>query len=125
MINSKRVSKLKSQVYKIKGNPTYTKFIVEAREGLFLFEANKGVIHHREHYTKLDKPIPGLEVVDCSSCSIDGLLIVGDGKSEPVIISDDIPYADEIAEGYLNNNENPYKNLSREQLIEIAGFEYE
>lgn len=123
MISNKRVSKLKRRVYEIKGNPIYSKFMVQASDALYLFEANKEVIHHKEQYTKLEKPIEGLEIVDCSNCSIDNILIAGDGKSEPIVISDDIPFAYDIAMGYLEDSKRPFKNLSREQLIEIADIE--
>lgn len=40
MINSKRVSKLKKEVYKKIGNPIYPKFVVKIKEGIFFLDSN-------------------------------------------------------------------------------------
>jgi len=123
MINSKRVNKLRRNVYKIKGNPAYSKFIVQAKEGLYLFDSDKVVIHHKEKYSPIDKPVEGLQLLDCSEYSIDSILIVGDGKSEPVVIEDAIPFAYDIAEGYLEDSCNPFRGLGNEQLKKIVAIE--
>lgn len=90
MINSKRISKLKKDIYKIKGNPKYLRCIVKAREGLYLFELNKGIEHHRGCYKAIDKEIEGLEVIECGDYSIENILIVGDGNSEFKVFIDDV-----------------------------------
>ena len=43
----------------------------------------------------------------------------GDEKASSVIIPDDIPYSKRIAEGYLNNPKEPFKNFTNEELKEI------
>lgn len=123
MINNKRIAKLRRDIYKKVGKTCYSKFIVQAIEGLYLFEMNKKSIFYKDNYTKLDKAIDGLEIIDYKECSIDSLLIVGDGKSEPVIIEDNIPYAERIAEGYLNDPEEPFKNFSNDELKDISEME--
>jgi hypothetical protein len=119
MINNKRISKLKRDIYKKVGKLCYSNFIIQAIDGLYLFEMNKGAIFHKDKYIKIDKAIDGLEIIDYKECSIDSLLIVGDGKSEPVIIEDHIPYSERIAEGYLNNSNEPFKDFSNDELKEI------
>lgn len=90
MINSKRMSKLKKDIYKIKGNPKYLKCIVKAREGLYLFELNRDIEHHKECYKPIDKEIEGLEVIECNDYSIEDILIVGNGNSEFKVFIDDV-----------------------------------
>lgn len=122
MINSKRMSKLKKDIYKIKGNPKYLKCIVKAREGLYLFELNRDIEHHRGCYKAIDKEIEGLEVIECGDYSIENILIVGDGKSELVVFTDDIleDIPNDVKVRFKNscikNSDNPYKELSTEDL---------
>lgn len=123
MLNNKRIAKLRRDIYKKVGKICYSKFIVQAKEGLYLFEMNKEAIFHKDKYTKLDKAIDELEIIDYKECSIDSLLIVGDGKSEPVIIEDNIPYAKRITEGYLNDPEDPFKNFTNDELKNISEME--
>ncbi|MDU1412690.1 MAG: hypothetical protein E6929_07740 [Clostridium sp.] len=52
MINNKRVHKLKKEVYRIKGNHKYNKFIIKAAEGLFLFEANRDMQRIQKDHLK-------------------------------------------------------------------------
>lgn len=122
MINNKRISKLKKEIYKIKGNPKYLRCIVKAREGLYLFELNKDIEHHKECYKPIDKEIEGLEVIECSNYSIENIFIVGDGKSELVVFTDDVledipnDVKERFKEACIKNPENPYKELSTEDL---------
>lgn len=119
MINSKRVLKLKKEVYKKAGNLIYSKFVVKTKEGLFLFDTNIKGIHHKDKYKPIKEPIKGLIIEDLSEYWIDDILIVTDGKSEPVIILDG-PYAERIADGYTNNPERPFKDFTTDELKEIA-----
>ncbi|MBS6503853.1 MAG: hypothetical protein KH415_19950 [Clostridium sp.] len=122
MINNKRISKLKKEIFKIKGNPKYLKCIVKAREGLYLFGLKKDIKHHKECYKPIDKEIEGLEVIECSDYSIEDILIVGDGKSELVVFTDDIleDIPNDVKERFkkacFNNPDNPYKELTTEDL---------
>lgn len=122
MINNKRISKLKKEIYKIKGNPKYLRCIVKAREGLYLFELKKEIEHHRDCYKAIDKEIEGLEVIECGEYSIDDILIVGDGKSEFIVFMEDsledIPndVKERFKKACLRNPENPYKELSTDDL---------
>lgn len=120
--NTKRVRRLQKEIYKRKGNPRYSKFIIRASDGLFLFQSSNTVMRGHDKYTLIKEPIQGIQIVDCEGCSIKELLIVGDGISEPVLIEDDIPFADDVAEGYLKDRANPFKDLSTDKLKEIAQF---
>ena len=122
MISNKRIARLKKEIYKIKGNPKYSKCIVKAREGLYLFQLRKGIEHHKDLYTKIDKEIEGLEVVECSEYSIEDILIVGNGESEPIVFIDDIleDIPSDVKERFksscIKNPDDPYKELSTEDL---------
>lgn len=122
MISNKRISKLKKEIYKIKGKPKYSKCIVMAREGLYLFELNKVIEHHRECYKRIDDVIEGIEVIECKEYSIEDILIVGDGKSEFKVFIDDIledipnDVKERFKESCIKNPDNPFKELSTEDL---------
>ncbi|WP_291650140.1 hypothetical protein [Clostridium sp.] len=122
MISNKRISKLKKEIYKIKGDLKYSKFLVKTREGLYLFQLRKNTENHKECYTPIDNPRDGLEVVECSDYSIDDILIVGNGESEPTVLIDDIleDIPNDVKERFKNscikNPDNPYKELSTEDL---------
>lgn len=90
MISSKRISKLKRNLYKIKGNPKYSKCIVKVLEGMYLFELKNNVAYHKDLYKKIDKVIDGLEVLELNDYSIEDILIAGDGISELVVFTGDI-----------------------------------
>lgn len=122
MINNKRVCKLKKDIKKKLGNIECIKFYVKTKEGLYLFNFNAPGVHHKDKYTKIDKVIEGLKLYDLSEYSIDDILIVGDGKSEPTVIIDDTPYKDKIIDGYMNYPDEPFKNFSNEELKEIANI---
>lgn len=127
MINNRRISKLKKEIYKIKGNPKYLKCIVRAREGVYLFELKKDAKNHKECYKPIDKEIEGIEVVECSDFSIEDILIVGDGNSELVVFTDDIigdacyDLKKRFKKACINNPENPYRELSTEDLKILVG----
>lgn len=126
MINNKRISRLKKEIYKIKGNPKYLKCIVKARDGLYLFELNKDIEHHIECYKRIESVLDGVEVIECEEYSIEDILIVGDGKSEFKVFLEDIleDIPDEIKErfreSYIKNPKDPYKELSTEDLKILA-----
>lgn len=126
MISNKRISKLKKEIYKIKGNPKYSKFIVKTEEGLYLFNLKKGAENYKEHYTPLDKVIDGLELVECSDYSINDILILGNGENEPIVLIDDIlgNITNDVKERFkqlcIKNPNDPYKELSAEDLKFLA-----
>ena len=122
MINDKRIGKLKKEIKKKIGIIEYIRFNVKTKEGLYLFDINAPGEHHKDKYTKIDEIIEGLKLYDLSEYSIEDILIVGDSKSEPTVIIDDIPYKNEIIDGYMNNPEEPFKNFSDEQLKEISNI---
>lgn len=90
MINDKRIGKLKKEIKKKIGSIEYIKFNIKTKEGLYLFDINAPGEHHKDKYTKIDKVVEGLETCDLSEYSIENILIVGDGKTEPVFILGDI-----------------------------------
>lgn len=90
MINSKRILKLRRKISKTVGQTKYIKFNIKTKEGLYLFNLNTPGKHHKDKYTKIDKPVEGLEIYDFAECNIEDILIVGNGKSEPTTILDDV-----------------------------------
>lgn len=90
MINSKRILKLRTEISKKIGQTKYIKFNIKAKEGLFLVNFNTPGNIHQSKYTKIDKPVEGLETYDLSAWSIEDILIIGNGKSEPTTILDDV-----------------------------------
>lgn len=117
MINSKRISKLKKDIKDKIGDIKYIKFNVKTKEGLYMIDINAP---GESKYIKIDKPIEELITYDFSEYSVKDILIVGDGKTEPVSIVDDIPYKEKIIKGYLNNPEEPFKDFTNDELIEIS-----
>ena len=90
MINSKRILKLRTEISKKVGQTKYIKFNIKAKEGLYLFDLNTSGEHHKDKYTKIDKPVEGLEIYDFAEYNIEDILIVGNGKLEPTAILDDV-----------------------------------
>lgn len=122
MINDKRIGKLKKEIKKKIGSIEYIKFNIKTKEGLYLFDIKAPGDSHKDKYTKIDKVIEGLKLYDLSEYSMDDILIVGDSKSKPTVIIDDIPYKKEIIDGYMNNPKEPFKNFSDEELKDIANI---
>lgn len=87
MINSKRISKLKKDIKDKIGDIKYIKFNVKTKEGLYVIDLNAP---GKRKYIKIDKPIEELITYDFSEYSVKDILIVGDGKTEPVAIVEDI-----------------------------------
>lgn len=129
MISNKRIAKLKKDIYKIKGNPKYSKFIVKTRDGLYLFEYKKGIEHHKECYKPIDNVIDGLELIECIEYSIEDILIIGNGEKEPIVLIDDISLdipndvRGRFKESCIKNPNNPYEELSTEDLKILIGYE--
>ncbi|NLK23189.1 MAG: hypothetical protein GX309_04195 [Clostridiales bacterium] len=90
MINSKRILKLRTEISKKVGQTKYIKFSIKAKEGLFLVNFNTPGNIHQSKYTRIKNLIEGLEIYDFSEWSIEDILIIGDGKSEPTTILDDV-----------------------------------
>ena len=92
MLSNKRIAKLRKEIYKIKGNPKYSKCILKTRDGLYLFQLRKSVECDKECYVPIDNVIDGLEIIECSDYSIEDILIVGNGESELIVFIDDIKW---------------------------------
>lgn len=125
MISSKRVNKLKRNIEKMYSVIDTHKFIVKAKEGLFLFDQTE--LKTEEKRKKINEVIKGIEVFNCSEVSINNILIVGAPGSNKTIIIDDIeedPEGMKILREYFNAaNMLIYSDLTNEQLKEIAAIE--
>jgi len=121
----KRINRLEKELESNIGKLEYIKFIVKTKEGLFLFDLNKDVDEHIEKYAPIADIIPGYYVHDVSEHPLDTILIVGDGKHEPICIIDDYEdLPEEIQESFKKacnkNSSNPYKELTTEELKVLA-----
>ncbi|MBY6931872.1 hypothetical protein [Clostridium botulinum] len=121
MINTKRISKLKRDIKNKYGMQEYAKFVVKAEEGLFLFNLtqNPAIDNQRK---KIEKELTGYKVNDYSNYSIEDILVVGDGRTEPIVIYgclEDDEFRD-IKKYSNKDNVINYSELSKEQLIEIV-----
>lgn len=125
MISRKRINNIKRELNKSVGNKEYSRFIINAKDGLYLIDLS----NQNNKYTKIDSVIKGYKIENLQEFTIDHILVCGDGSCEPVIITDDIP--DDI--GGLNEMVNSYpkenhksiltealKQMDTETLIEIA-----
>lgn len=125
MINSKRLNKLKKDIKKRYSSIDTHKFIINAKEGLFLFDLTVSNIEDKRR--KIEEVLKGVEVYNYSETSIDNLLIVGAPGSRITIIIDDIeddPEGTQILREYFNAaNMLIYSDLTNEQLKEIAAIE--
>lgn len=109
MLSIKRINKIKKELVKKNGDISYTKFIINAKDGLYLVDLS----NQNNKYTKIDSIIKGYEVEDLQEFTIDHILVCGDGSCDPVIITDDIP--DDI-EG-LNNMINSYPGETQNSIL--------
>lgn len=126
MISSKRVNKLKKDINMIYKKASETTFIIKAKEGLFLYDLTKNPLIESQK-KQIEKPIRGIEIEDISESSIENIVVVaGEGYHLNVIIDDieDDPEGKRIFKEYfIENNILNYKNLTNEQLKEIAAIE--
>lgn len=118
IISKSRINKVKKQLESEFGKPEYFKFMIRARNGLFLINLKKKPCDGRT-YIPIDNEMPGLKLYDCSCCNIEEIIVIGNGKNEPSFVLEDIPYVDRIAEGYINNPEKPFQDFEDNELKEI------
>ena len=97
MINNRRIQRLKQNIKKTYGSKEFSKVYVKAKEGLFLFNLLEKP-GSDERRVKIDNESINYDVAEFIDHSIDKILVVGDGRSQPVIIIDDIPEDDDFQE---------------------------
>ena len=127
MISIKRINLIKRELIKKNGDGKNTKFIINSKDGLYLVDLR----NEFNKYTKIDFVIKGYKVEELHEFAIKDILVCGNGKTEPVIITDDIP--DDAGE--LNDMINSYpeevqssalrqilKQMDTETLIGIANL---
>lgn len=125
MINNKRIQRLKHNIKKVYGSKEFSKVAIRAKEGLFLFNLLEKP-GSDERRIKLDMEIANYDVSECTNHSIDKILVVGDGRIQPVIIIDDIPEDDDFQQLKQYADENNilnYSELSTEDLKKIVDLE--
>ena len=126
MLSRKRMNSIKKELKKIIGAIDCSKFIVKAKDGLFLFDLK----NQQRRYEKIDSEIPGYKVEDLKEFSIENIIVCGDGSHETVtIIIDYLPedieelnnmvdsYNEDIQPEVLNET---LKHLNTETLKKIA-----
>lgn len=87
MLSIKRINKIKKELIKKNGDISCTKFIINAKDGLYLVNLKDTL----NKYTKIDSIVKGYLVEDMNEFSIDNIVVCGDGSCDPVILIDDIP----------------------------------
>ncbi|MBY6836271.1 hypothetical protein FDG50_01845 [Clostridium botulinum] len=121
MISTKRISKLKRDIKNKYGMQEYAKLVIKAEEGLFLFDLtqNPAIDNQRK---KIEEELTGYKVKDYSNYSIEDILVVGDGRAEPIVIYGSLEDDDFRGIKKYSNKDNVinYSELSKEQLIEIV-----
>ncbi len=125
MISNKRIQRLKQNIKKAYGSKEFSKVVIRAKEGLFLFNLLEKP-GSDERRVKIDKESINYDVAEFTDHSIDKILVVGDGRSQPVIIIDDIPEDDDFQELKQYADENNilnYSELSTDDLKKIADLE--
>lgn len=125
MINNKRIQRLKQNIKKAYGSKEFSKVVIRAKEGLFLFNLLEKP-GSDERRIKLDTEIVNDDISEFTDHSIDKILVVGDGRAQPVIIIDDFPEDDDFQElkQYADkNNILNYSELSTDDLKKIADLE--
>lgn len=127
-ISKSRINKIKKDLENKLGKEEYRKFIVKAKDGLFLFDMLKNPFYE-DRYMHVEKEIPGLEIVDCSHCNIRDIIVAGNGTQEPVIICIDIPDDEELEKAIMKvkaDNTSPtrlnFEDLSNEELKKIIDY---
>lgn len=94
--NRKRLLKIENAIKKKYAYSSYSKFIIKAKDGLYLVDLHKW----SNRYTKIDSLIDGYLVEDLQEFTMEHILVCGDGSYEPIFIIDD--FEDDI--GGLNSN---------------------
>ena len=124
MINNRRIQRLKQNIKKTYGSKEFSKVYVKAKEGIFLFNLleKPGADERR---IKLNDEIINHEISEFTDYSINEILVVGDGRVEPVIIygaleDDDFQNVKQYAD---ENNILNYSELSTDDLKKIADLE--
>ncbi|MDU1412691.1 MAG: hypothetical protein E6929_07745 [Clostridium sp.] len=85
MINSKRLNKLKKDVYNKIGIKIELEFVVVAKEGIF--KGDFGVYQTMDEYMKLDYMPSDLRVYDYSKCSINDFKIISSSRKHMYIFN--------------------------------------
>ena len=86
MLSIKRINKIKKELIKKNGDISCTKFIINAKDGLYLVNLKDTL----NKYSKIDSIVKGYLVEDMNEFSIDNIVICGDGSCDPVILIDDL-----------------------------------
>ena len=127
MISIKRINLIKRELIKKNGDGKNTKFIINSKDGLYLVDLR----NEFNKYTKIDFVIKGYKVEELHELAIKDILVCGDGKTEPIIITDDIPddagelndminsYPEEVQSSVLRET---LKQMDTETLIGIANL---
>lgn len=127
IISKNKINKIKRNLEGSIGKQEYTKFIIKAKDGLFLFDLSKNPFYE-DIYIPIEKELQGLIVEDCSKCLIENIIVAGNGKSEPVIITmDDLEEVPEelqynFKDACINNPSDPFSELTTEELKVLANI---
>lgn len=86
MLSIKRINKIKKELVKKNGDISYNKFIINAKDGLYMVDLS----NQSNKYTKINTTIKGYNVENLQEFNIDHILVCGDGSCEAVILIDDL-----------------------------------
>lgn len=123
MINNRRIQRLKHNIKKAYAPKEFSKVVIRAKEGLFLFNLFEKP-GSAERRIKIDKEIINYDVSEITNHSIDKIIVVGDGKTQPVIIVKDGPKDDEFerVKQYADKGILNYKDLSNTELMALSNI---
>lgn len=111
-----RINNIKRNLKINNGKEDYSKIIIKAKEGLFLFDLVK------KQRQEIDRFLPGYEINDFSNVSIDKILVIGSIEHTPTAIIDDIDSCEEnedILNFFDKNNMLNLKELPNDKLQEL------
>lgn len=127
-ISRSKINKIKRELENKIGKEEYRKFIIKAKDGLFLFDMQKDPFYEKR-YVQVENEISGLEIEDCSHCNIEDIIVAGNGTQEPVIICIDIPDDEELEKAFTkvkaDNTSTTglnFEDLSNEELKKIIDY---
>lgn len=128
IVSKNRINKIRKELENKIGKEEYSKFIIRAKDGLFLFHMKRDPFREK-YYDCIEKEIPGLKIADCSHCNIKDIIVAGDGTQEPVIICIDMSDDEEIQKAIRKvkaDNTSPgklnFEDVSTEELIKIVDY---
>ncbi|MHC6178645.1 hypothetical protein ACYUJ6_02125 [Clostridium sp. JNZ X4-2] len=119
-----KINSIKSELKKRVQDENNFKAIVKAREGLFLFDLNKG-LNVEGKCIPIEKGIQGIEINDCSDHPIGNIVATYDDTNNQIdvkVVPEDIPYSKRIAAGYLNNPQRPFESFTDSELEKIIEY---